>query len=658
MASPAGPRHLPAVVPPDGSTPQQAPYQLTVFALDTCPHCLRAKALLKQNDLYQYMTEISLTRFPERRADMLQLCDRLTVPQVFFGAKHMGGNTELQTLAQKNELLPAFREFASVFANDARLRKPDPAEENASGKALTGQAAIDQKFVASAVEDVMVELGPRGGPTTTSTAGSTASSASFQVPYTQLVRRLRSCLGMKSIRCSGDSVSFTGAKLIQALANKNAVAEIVAGGEDFTESASAAKNHFPSPEKVADCLLQQRVVYDLLRPAPAAQAQQTQTGTTSTENEQNVIPDRRYGLQADRGLVYASRENRDSYVLNTYSTIVSRQEEDGSSAARPSPLAILKRCKKLFDKLKSRHTDPTSALCDYVALAEDREFDLFRLAISGLQEINIVDDFLSQHGEQGAAAAQKAFWINCYNLLVVHAFAEVGIAQSDLRRLRFFAAVKYQFRIPEVPGSGASTTVPITLSLHEIENGVLRGNRPGAIHFRGPFSDAFLRQYGGPAFLVPTLDHRIHFALNCGARSCPPVKWFSQEAVEEELRIVAMAFVGDGGEHENCRVVKVGSNNYKIELSKIFSWYAGDFNRSPADRGAGGGAENKKTALVRTLKQHCRGEKLALLEEVEVGLAEKGAGVRISYMFYDWSTDSKGNEKHFAPTWKFADFYR
>jgi len=45
-------------------------------------------------------------------------------------------------------------------------------------------------------------------------------------------------------------------------------------------------------------------------------------------------------------------------------------------------------------------------------------------------------------------------------------------------------------------------------------------------------------------------QNRIHFALNCGAKSCPPIKEFSAEAVDEELRIsgIRMSHVADMNE--------------------------------------------------------------------------------------------------------------
>ena len=38
------------------------------------------------------------------------------------------------------------------------------------------------------------------------------------------------------------------------------------------------------------------------------------------------------------------------------------------------------------------------------------------------------------------------------------------------------------------------------------------------------------------------MDKRIHFALNCGAKSCPPIKVYTPEALEEGLQSAAAAF--------------------------------------------------------------------------------------------------------------------
>ena len=38
------------------------------------------------------------------------------------------------------------------------------------------------------------------------------------------------------------------------------------------------------------------------------------------------------------------------------------------------------------------------------------------------------------------------------------------------------------------------------------------------------------------------MDKRIHFALNCGAKSCPPIRVFTGEGLEDGLKIAAQSF--------------------------------------------------------------------------------------------------------------------
>ena len=70
------------------------------------------------------------------------------------------------------------------------------------------------------------------------------------------------------------------------------------------------------------------------------------------------------------------------------------------------------------------------------------------------------------------------------------------------------------------------------LSLDDVEHALLR---------RSPAGDArsLRRTHARRRTFAPTLarkfDNRIHFALNCGASSCPPVKLFRDESLDEDL---------------------------------------------------------------------------------------------------------------------------
>ena len=54
-----------------------------------------------------------------------------------------------------------------------------------------------------------------------------------------------------------------------------------------------------------------------------------------------------------------------------------------------------------------------------------------------------------------------------------------------------------------------------------------------------PFSSADPRM----KIILPEVDPRIHFALNCGAKSCPPIKTFSGDQVQAQLNLAANAYL-------------------------------------------------------------------------------------------------------------------
>lgn len=60
----------------------------------------------------------------------------------------------------------------------------------------------------------------------------------------------------------------------------------------------------------------------------------------------------------------------------------------------------------------------------------------------------------------------------------------------------------------------------LLFSLDDIEHGILRCNTPPPGASDSPFDASDERK---PLSLT-RLDPRLHFALNCGARSCPPIK--------------------------------------------------------------------------------------------------------------------------------------
>lgn len=67
-------------------------------------------------------------------------------------------------------------------------------------------------------------------------------------------------------------------------------------------------------------------------------------------------------------------------------------------------------------------------------------------------------------------------------------------------------------------------------------------------------------------------DPRVHFALNCASRSCPPLQAepFRGDSLDAQFEKLAKSFVNSE------RGVRVGAGN-AVDLSKIFDWYKDDF---------------------------------------------------------------------------------
>lgn len=78
---------------------------VTMYTTQTCPYCVRAKALLKQRGV-QAIDEIRVDLDGAQRQRMAELTGRRTVPQIFIGDTHVGGCDDLMALDQRGGLAP------------------------------------------------------------------------------------------------------------------------------------------------------------------------------------------------------------------------------------------------------------------------------------------------------------------------------------------------------------------------------------------------------------------------------------------------------------------------------------------------------------------------------------------------------------------------
>jgi hypothetical protein len=244
---------------------------------------------------------------------------------------------------------------------------------------------------------------------------------------------------------------------------------------------------------------------------------------------------------------------------------------------------------KLWGNLESRHIT-ADGLVNHATLRKDDFYWKFEDDSCELQKVSMKDM---------DANTKTAFVINLYNLMVKYAFVKLGVPKTDLLRLYFYNNV-----CVNVGGQ--------IFSLNDLEHGILRANARAPYQVAKQFSmiDSSRRKLS-----LEKVDPRIHFALNCGAKGCPAVKRYTLEALDEELRLAAMAFC------EQDTSVSIDEANNVLGLSKIFYWYLGDFASS-------------KDELPSKVAQYLRGEKKESIDR----LIKKGK-VGIKFLEYDWSTD-------------------
>ena len=118
---------------------------------------------------------------------------------------------------------------------------------------------------------------------------------------------------------------------------------------------------------------------------------------------------------------------------------------------------------------------------------------------------------MSQMNEQTRLASA----MNLYNLMISYAFIKMGIPTTSMARNAFFNKVKFN-----IGGH--------ILSFNDLENGILRANTRHPYAMNVPFGKDDPRI----SMALSNLDCRIHFGLNCGAKSCPPVKYYRRKSCE------------------------------------------------------------------------------------------------------------------------------
>lgn len=170
-----------------------------------------------------------------------------------------------------------------------------------------------------------------------------------------------------------------------------------------------------------------------------------------------------------------------------------------------------------------------AGLVDYASLQKDRT-----TLDSYIDSIGSVSP--QSHPERFASSAhQLAYWINAYNALVLRGIIDAYPIES-VKDIKLFNGF-FNRQTWNVGGR--------LLTLDEIENDIIR-----------------------PQFNEP----RIHFVLNCGAKSCPPLenRAFTGTSLEDRLEKALMRFTASE-DFFNLQ-------EDQLILSKIIDWYRSDFH--------------------------------------------------------------------------------
>jgi len=77
---------------------------VVMYTTSWCPYCMRAKQLFDRKGV-RY-TEIDVDAVEGARIEMQRRSGRTSVPQIFVGARHLGGFDDTNALDQRGELDP------------------------------------------------------------------------------------------------------------------------------------------------------------------------------------------------------------------------------------------------------------------------------------------------------------------------------------------------------------------------------------------------------------------------------------------------------------------------------------------------------------------------------------------------------------------------
>jgi hypothetical protein len=162
----------------------------------------------------------------------------------------------------------------------------------------------------------------------------------------------------------------------------------------------------------------------------------------------------------------------------------------------------------------------------------------------------------------------------------------------------------------------------IKLILTNFENGKpLASIKDIGSFFSKPWSIKFVN-VGGKMYTLDNIEHdilrptfkdaRIHFAVNCASKSCPPLISvpYSGTNLDQQLDASTIAFINN--EQENRLVGNT------LHISSIFKWFKEDFHNNP----------------IGFFEKYANGK-------LKKELTSQKDQIKVKYLRYDWSLNGK-----------------
>jgi thiol-disulfide isomerase/thioredoxin len=146
---------------------------------------------------------------------------------------------------------------------------------------------------------------------------------------------------------------------------------------------------------------------------------------------------------------------------------------------------------------------------------------------------------------------KKAFWINIYN----------GYTQVLLKKNpdQYKSRNKF-FKSKQITIAGKN------FSLDDIEHGILRRSK---IKWSLGYFNKLFPAKTEKELQVKELDYRIHFTLNCGAKSCPPIAFYNPENLNPQMELATKAYLTGEADYNK--------EKNKVYLPALMSWFRRDF---------------------------------------------------------------------------------